>query len=178
VLISITSTCQRLVVEPWAYLQDMLTRLPTTLAEQRANRLPDHWQAARHAQMAAPSVSASEKPAEQEWQQGEHYLAMVKCRVTRARMPLGLKASMELAGKVPYQHTEEYNYPGAAWSPPTATPSPTSRAMSGSGAPTATDTITTRRAAGLQPVANPLGPDDSFDSTEPVTAQRALRGGS
>ncbi len=32
VLISFTSTCQRLGVEPWAYLQDVLTRLPTTPA--------------------------------------------------------------------------------------------------------------------------------------------------
>jgi hypothetical protein len=28
VLMSFTSTCQRLGVEPWAYLQDVLTRLP------------------------------------------------------------------------------------------------------------------------------------------------------
>ena len=33
VLFSFTSTCHRLGVEPWAYLQDVLTRLPTTPAD-------------------------------------------------------------------------------------------------------------------------------------------------
>jgi hypothetical protein len=54
VLFSFTSTCQRLVVEPWAYLQDLLTRLPTTPAGQLGDLLPDHWQAARQARMATP----------------------------------------------------------------------------------------------------------------------------
>lgn len=49
VLFSFTSTCQRLGVEPWAYLQDVLTRLPTTPAEHLAKLLPDRWQAARAA---------------------------------------------------------------------------------------------------------------------------------
>ncbi len=47
VLFSITSTCQRLGVEPWAYLQDVLTRLPATPKSQLENLLPDKWQAAR-----------------------------------------------------------------------------------------------------------------------------------
>jgi hypothetical protein len=47
VLASFTSTCHRLSVEPWAYLQDVLTRLPTASAEQLGDLLPDHWQAAR-----------------------------------------------------------------------------------------------------------------------------------
>src|SRR5207249_11122706 len=34
VLISFTSTCQRLQVEPWSYLQDVLSRLPATPAGQ------------------------------------------------------------------------------------------------------------------------------------------------
>jgi transposase len=58
VLFSFTSTCQRLGVEPWAYLQDVLTRLPTTPAGELAALLPDHWQAARQAQAATPSSSA------------------------------------------------------------------------------------------------------------------------
>jgi transposase len=49
VLFSFTSTCQRLGVEPWSYLQDILTRLPTTQPEQLGDLLPDHWQAARAA---------------------------------------------------------------------------------------------------------------------------------
>src|SRR5205085_2499023 len=41
VLMSFTSTCQRLNVEPWAYLQDVLTRLPALSAGQLDPLLPD-----------------------------------------------------------------------------------------------------------------------------------------
>jgi transposase len=41
VLFSFTSTCQRIGVEPWAYLQDILTRLPMTPAGQVGDLLPD-----------------------------------------------------------------------------------------------------------------------------------------
>jgi transposase len=47
VLYTFTSTCHRLGVEPWAYLKDVLTRLPTTPEEGLAELLPDRWQAAR-----------------------------------------------------------------------------------------------------------------------------------
>jgi transposase len=47
VMMSFTSTCRRLGVEPWEYLQDVLTRLPTTLAAQLDELLPDRWQAAK-----------------------------------------------------------------------------------------------------------------------------------
>jgi transposase len=47
VLYTFTSTCRRLGVEPWAYLKDVLTRLPTTPQEQLPELLPDRWQAAR-----------------------------------------------------------------------------------------------------------------------------------
>jgi transposase len=47
VLYTFTSTCRRLGVEPWAYLKDVLTRLPTTPQEQLPDLLPDRWQAAR-----------------------------------------------------------------------------------------------------------------------------------
>jgi transposase len=43
VLFSFTSTCQRLHVEPWAYLQDVLTRLPSQPPERLAELLPDEW---------------------------------------------------------------------------------------------------------------------------------------
>jgi transposase len=46
VLFSFTSTCQRLGVEPWRYLRDVLMRLPTTPTSQLGELLPDHWQAA------------------------------------------------------------------------------------------------------------------------------------
>ena len=59
VLASFTSTCQRLSVEPWAYLQDVLTRLPTMPVEQLGDLFPDHWQAARQASTAtAPGPEA------------------------------------------------------------------------------------------------------------------------
>ena len=60
VLFSFTSTCQRLGVEPWAYLQDILTRLPACPAGQLADLLPDHWQAAREANTVTPPSPTSE----------------------------------------------------------------------------------------------------------------------
>jgi len=57
VLMTFASTCRRLNVEPWAYLQDVLTRLPTTPADRLGELAPDHWQAARQAQPAPPSAS-------------------------------------------------------------------------------------------------------------------------
>ena len=60
VLFSFTSTCQRLGVGPWAYLQDVLTRLPTTPAGQLGGLLPDHWQAVRQAQIVSPTAPATE----------------------------------------------------------------------------------------------------------------------
>jgi hypothetical protein len=47
-------------VEPWAYLQDVLTRLPTTPAGLFGDLLPDHWQAARQAK---EGNTASTEPA-------------------------------------------------------------------------------------------------------------------
>jgi hypothetical protein len=58
VLYSFTSTCARLKIEPWAYLQDVLTRLPRTEAADLAELLPDRWQAARP-QTAAASAGPS-----------------------------------------------------------------------------------------------------------------------
>jgi transposase len=56
VLLSFTSTCRRLAVEPWAYLQAVLTRLPTTPADRLGELLPDRWQAAQS--VSAPSAGA------------------------------------------------------------------------------------------------------------------------
>ncbi len=55
VLFSFTSTCQRLGVDPWAYLQDLLTRLPTTPAGGLGEFLPDHWQEARRPATSDPT---------------------------------------------------------------------------------------------------------------------------
>jgi transposase len=60
VLFSFTSTCQRLGVEPWAYLQDVLTRLPATPAGRLGDLLPDHWEAVRQAKIATPLAPASD----------------------------------------------------------------------------------------------------------------------
>jgi hypothetical protein len=54
VLFSFTSTCQRLGVEPWAYLQAVLTRQPRTPIEQLGVLLPDRWAAARRVEQATP----------------------------------------------------------------------------------------------------------------------------
>jgi hypothetical protein len=62
VLFSFTSTCHRLGVEPWAYLKDVLSRLPTTPAERHVELLPDRWQATQQqaAQVyAAPSADSA-----------------------------------------------------------------------------------------------------------------------
>jgi transposase len=53
VLFTFTSTCHRLGVEPWTYLRDVLTRLPTTPAERLGDLLPDQWRAAQAAATTA-----------------------------------------------------------------------------------------------------------------------------
>jgi hypothetical protein len=65
VLLGSTSTCGRLGVEPWSYLQDVLTRLPGLPAARRAELLPDRWQAARRARQtsaAGPPPAPSAAP--------------------------------------------------------------------------------------------------------------------
>jgi transposase len=62
VLMSFTSSCYRLGVEPWAYLQDVLTRLPTTPPDQLDNLLPDRWKAARAVTAKAESPAAPTSP--------------------------------------------------------------------------------------------------------------------
>jgi hypothetical protein len=49
-----------LYVERRAYLQDALTRLPTTPVGQHGDLLPDHWQVARQAQRTTPAAPAPE----------------------------------------------------------------------------------------------------------------------
>jgi len=66
VLFSFTSTCHRLGIEPWSYLQDVLTRIPRMpaehLAEHLAELLPDRWQATRK-QAASATAAAAAAPA-------------------------------------------------------------------------------------------------------------------
>jgi transposase len=56
ILFSFTSTCQRLGVEPWRYLRDVLERLPIHPREQLAELLPDEW--ARAQRNVAEAVSS------------------------------------------------------------------------------------------------------------------------
>ncbi len=58
VMMSFTSTCKRLGVEPWGYLQDVLTRLPTTPHDHLDDLLPDRWQAAQKAKAATTTTLA------------------------------------------------------------------------------------------------------------------------
>jgi hypothetical protein len=62
ILLSFTSSCKRLGIEPWAYLQDVLTRLPTTAAEELGDLLPHRWQAARLVNRAATATPAAPSP--------------------------------------------------------------------------------------------------------------------
>ena len=64
VLYSYISTCHRLGIEPWAYLQDVLNRLPTLPKERLAELLPDRWQAARTAASATGATSPAQPAAE------------------------------------------------------------------------------------------------------------------
>jgi len=43
ILFSLTSTCQRLGIEPWRYLRDVLERLPSKPPERLGELLPDEW---------------------------------------------------------------------------------------------------------------------------------------
>jgi transposase len=63
VLLSFTSTCQRLNIEPWAYLSDVLGRLPTTSPEQLTDLAPDRWHAARKPEPTSASTPAASSPA-------------------------------------------------------------------------------------------------------------------
>ncbi len=43
VLLSLVSSAKANQVEPWAWLRDLFTRLPTTSADQLDDLLPDRW---------------------------------------------------------------------------------------------------------------------------------------
>ena len=56
VLFSFTSTCQRLGVEPWRYLREVLERLPSHPPERLAELLPDVWAQGQRRAVEAESV--------------------------------------------------------------------------------------------------------------------------
>lgn len=57
-LFSFTATCKHLGIDTFAYLRDVLTRLPTQPADRLEELLPHHWQAARLA--PPPPILAEE----------------------------------------------------------------------------------------------------------------------
>jgi len=52
ILFSFIASCQRHEIDPYAYLRDVLTRLPATPVNQLDQLLPDRWKAARAAEAA------------------------------------------------------------------------------------------------------------------------------
>jgi transposase len=62
VLYSFTSTCHRLGIEPWAYLQDVLTQLPGLASERLGELLPDRWLAAHPQAVLKPAASSAPTP--------------------------------------------------------------------------------------------------------------------
>ena len=62
VLFSFTATCKQLGIDAFAYLRDVLERLPTHPAERLEELLPHRWQGARHAASpaSAPELTAAE----------------------------------------------------------------------------------------------------------------------
>jgi hypothetical protein len=66
VLFSFTFTCQRLLLNPWLYLQDVLARLPTTPASGLVELLPDIWKAA-HPDADMTAARGAKRAAPSEW---------------------------------------------------------------------------------------------------------------
>jgi len=58
VLFSFTATCKHLRIDTFAYLRDVLERLPTHPAESLEELLPHRWQAANQAAASAPNAPA------------------------------------------------------------------------------------------------------------------------
>ena len=64
VLFSLTETCRRLGVEPWAYLRDVLDRVSTHPASRIGELLPDRWEAIRRGRDGATPARVSDASAE------------------------------------------------------------------------------------------------------------------
>jgi transposase len=63
VLYSLISSCQRHRVEPWAYMRDVLTRIPSLPKDQMDTLLPDQWQTPKaRAQDVPPPQAMSPSP--------------------------------------------------------------------------------------------------------------------
>jgi transposase len=64
ILFSLTETCKRLGVEPWAYLRDLLDRVSTHPASRIDELLPDHWEAMRRSREGATTAPAADAAAD------------------------------------------------------------------------------------------------------------------
>jgi transposase len=64
ILFSLTETCRRLGVEPWAYLRDVLDRVSTHPASRIDELLPDRWEAIRRARDGTTPAPAADASAE------------------------------------------------------------------------------------------------------------------
>jgi transposase len=62
VLFSFTATCKHLGLDTFAYLRDVLARLPTHPADRLPELLPHRWQATRQAQSLPPPTPTEAKP--------------------------------------------------------------------------------------------------------------------
>jgi len=59
ILYSVVATCKAHGVDPWAYLRDVLERIPTHPNRRRAELLPRHWKAAQTTGTVPPSITYS-----------------------------------------------------------------------------------------------------------------------
>jgi transposase len=56
---SLVQSCKRLEIEPWRYLRDVLTRVPSCPVERLSELLPERWAAAQRAAAAAAATDTS-----------------------------------------------------------------------------------------------------------------------
>jgi transposase len=71
ILFSLTETCKRLGVEPWAYLRDVLDRVSTHPASRIDELLPDRWEALRRAREGTTPARAADASADPPHRLGE-----------------------------------------------------------------------------------------------------------
>lgn len=62
ILYSLIGTCKRHKIEPWAYLRDVLTRIPELPTEKLDELLPDRWQAEQNKKQNQNTTAESEMP--------------------------------------------------------------------------------------------------------------------
>jgi transposase len=71
ILFSLTETCKRLGIEPWAYLRDVLDRVSTHPASRIEELLPDRWEAIRRVREGTTPARAADASADPPHRLGE-----------------------------------------------------------------------------------------------------------